>query len=91
MNHAHSRIMQYHKDTLTREQLRELKFKSFWHEPPDFAVVSVWDSTTDGFGGGWHVWTNLTHKNIAVAPFAGADIHTVNEAFSDVQVIGGLV
>ena len=79
--------MQYHRETLTKEQLKELELKSFWQEPPDFAVISMWDSTADGFGGGWHVWTNLTHKDIAVAPFAEADIHTVNEAFSDVQVM----
>lgn len=89
LQHAHDRVVHYHKyvgggldDRYTPFQVRNLEKDT---SPPEFAVVASWNIATPGAGAGWHSWTNLDRTEIALDPLGEYGIHVVNEAFSFVQ------
>ena len=89
LQHAHDRVVYYHKyvgaasdDRYTAFQVRNLHSQT---SPPEFAVIAHWNIATPGAGGGWHGWTNLDHTDVALDPLGSYGIHLVNEAFSFVQ------
>jgi uncharacterized membrane protein YgcG len=89
LQHAHDRVVYYHKyvgaasdDRYTAFQVRNLDSQT---SPPEFAVIAHWNIATPGAGGGWHGWTNLDHTDRALDPLGSYGIHLVNEAFSFVQ------
>ena len=72
LQHAHDRVVHYHKyvgggldDRYTPFQVRNLEKDT---SPPEFAVVASWNIATPGAGAGWHSWTNLDRTEIALDP-----------------------
>ena len=91
LQHAHDRLIYYHKylgassdPRYTGFSVRNLQDET---SPPDFAVIATWDIGTPGAGGGWHGWIDIDAAKVAVAmdPLGSHGIHVVNEAYSFVQ------
>ena len=88
---AHDRLKDYHKTATSLPAGAAAPYQitqvmdAPWNVAPEFGVLATWNIATAGHGGGWHGWTDLSNKDLSMAPLAGADVHVVNEAFSNVQ------
>jgi Hint-domain len=87
LKHAHQQLMDYHllykqdapyTGLQATEMLQNVK-------PPQFAMLSTWDSAIPWAGGGWHGWTEPSNIDLAQMPFVDHQIYLVNEAYSAVQ------
>lgn len=88
LDHAHDRLMQYHKyhATMPGMSAYEINKKLKTLEPPEFAVLATWNVGVPWAGGGWHGWTSIDYLQEAMGPLAGTTgIHVINEAFSNLQ------
>jgi len=82
--HAHQRLMDYHmyykQDApytgfQASQVLADVK-------PPQFAMLSTWNTAIPWAGGAWHAWTDTSNIELAKQPFVSEDMFVVNEAFS---------
>ncbi|CEL94447.1 unnamed protein product [Vitrella brassicaformis CCMP3155] len=97
LDHAHRRVVDFHREGLQNKSLS--LYKQTLSLKPSFAVLSSWYPDTRGHGAGWHRWgaaechsrsccsCEAPLADLAADPFAsaGVPIYLVNEAYSDVQ------
>jgi hypothetical protein len=84
---AHESLTEYHKYAANANgyTYADAVQKVEKSSKPYFAVLATWSAATRGAGAGWHGWTDLRYKEEAENPLADLRIHTINEAFSNVQ------
>jgi len=84
---AHESLTEYHKYAANANgyTYADAVQKVERSATPYFAVLATWSAATRGAGAGWHGWTDLRYKEEAENPLADLGIHTINEAFSNVQ------
>ena len=88
MEKAHESLTEYHKYAANANgyTYADAVQKVERSAKPYFAVLATWSAATRGAGAGWHGWTDLRYKEEAENPLGDLGIHTINEAFSNVQV-----
>jgi Hint-domain len=84
LKHAHSRLEEFHlynnpNATYTGSQAQTVFSET---NPPEFAVLSTWNTDIPWAGGAWHQWTDLDNVETAMQPFVDHNIFVINEAYS---------
>lgn len=87
LKHAHSQLEKFHLygnagANYTPSSAYEV-FQTA--KPPEFAVLSTWNTAIPWAGGGWHSWTDLANVEKAMKPLVNNNIFVVNEAYSLLQ------
>jgi Hint-domain len=87
LKHAHSQLEQFHLyGNRGANYTPSMAYEVFQNaKPPEFAVLSTWDTAIPWAGGGWHSWTDLTNVEKAMKPLVDNNIFVVNEAYSLLQ------
>jgi Hint-domain len=85
--HAHQRLMDYHLMYKEDANYTGLEASQILQNvvPPQFAMMSTWDTAIPWAGGAWHGWTDPSNIDLAQMPFVDEQIYLVNEAYSAVQ------
>jgi heme-degrading monooxygenase HmoA len=84
LKHAHARLQDYHLFQNPGGNYTGFEASQVFQatNPPEFAVLSTWNTAVPWAGGAWHAWTETDNIDLALEPFVENNIFVVNEAFS---------